>query len=493
MPTLWERKPNSPDYVIVTTDKVWGQVKEKWSSLGSPDAMCPSPKYGQPGSAQNDACRSAVGPIWDRFEETIPDLPATAPHYSISDVVPVEEVCALGYSEDPEADIGPPVNLFENPGALAQKLQEWYLRSLIPSLCQPVESPPLEGGCFCWPYFVKAKFEVRRYLSGEWEEVEARTAVYGPFRGQGWDYVEPEAGGFPGVNVYVRGQENVGGFKTGGLDTCTLGTQKYPLFGGFGYDQARAITILEVVPFTIADIDFYGLSGSVGFLPTSEFCPTPQGLPPLNDYPNTRPVYMPEPIPVFRFPAAPGCPLGEEDYMIFTVNVEGAVGPPGPPGVDGKEGKDGPTMIRRIEAIQQPLKLGETDVGAGELGGSYSIPRGCAAVEVKFKVPFVEEDLVRERRVFFDPPEGGNFRVEGSWGNAHLVMSGAEQGSLERIQFSRLVTSIYVPELPDSRNWTLVVVDKGDQGIEVWDTGLRHVLRKVGNIDDIPSYDYQGE
>lgn len=493
MPTIWERKPGAPDYVIVTTDKVWGQVKAKWNSLGSSDAMCPSPQYGQPGSPQNEACRSAVGPIWDNFEQNIPDLPETAPHYNISDIVSSDEVCALGYFDDPEADIGPAPNLFENPGALAMKLQEWYLRSLIPSLCRPKEQPPMEGGCFCWPYFVRVTGEWRSSVDGSWSSVDSTTPVFGPVRGVSWELDEPSDGSPPGVSILIKGQFNPGGIRRGSTGDCTLATQDYITAGSSFTDSVRGLAIVSVIPFTLADLDFYGIGHPGNLPPSSEFCPVPPSAPPLRDYPNTRPIYMPLPVPQFVFPAAPGCPVGQEDYLNVTINVEGAVGPPGPAGADGKEGKDGPTMIRRIEAINQPVVLGSTEPGEGSYGGVFNIPQGCAAVEVRFKVPFVEEDLVRERRVFFDPPEGGNFRVEGSWGNAHLVLSGGESGSLERIQFSRLVTSILVPEIPNSRNWSLVVVDKGDQGVEVVDSGLRHVLRRVANVEEIPTYDYQGE
>jgi hypothetical protein len=486
----WEPKPSSPPYIVISINDVWSMVENKWESLGSPDAQCPSPQFGALGSAQNNACREAVGPLWDRFKQIIPEWPKSAPHYGIVDAVPVEDICALGWTDDPEADIGPVPNLFENPGALAQKLQEWYLRSKVRDLCQRVDIPPMSGGCFCWPYFVKVSGAYIDASGGPDVPIDSTTPVWGPIRSAGHSVEYREDGSLVGTRIFVVGQANDGGFPSGNTDTCLYGSQEYNAGGYSAGIGVRNLTIVEITPFTLADMAFYGISHAALLPPSSQYCPTPTTAPPLGDYPNSKPVYMPLPVPVFRFPSAPGCPVGEEDYLIFTVNVEGAVGPPGPKGDKGEDGEGGGLIVKKVVKTQGTNVLGETVGGGGEFCLEVSVPTNCAMVEVEFLIDDSDEAVNAGRRVYFENPDMGKASIEGSFGNIHLKGGYGLSASLPRIQCSRVVTLVDVPEPLDSQNWTVYVVDKGDVGVRITDMGYRHVLRAVSNPDDVPTFDY---
>lgn len=489
---VWTPKSGAPDYVPVTTTNVWETVKNKWESLGSPEAQCPVGQFGAAGSLENEECKRRVAPLWEKFEDVFPDLPEVGPYNNLVDLVPIEEVCALGHYEDPEADIGPVPNLFENPGGLAQKLQEWYLRSLVPIYCEIAPPTAMDGACFCWPYFVNVTFRARSQYTGEWESPVGSTGIFfGPYRGVGVDVSPPNESGQWGYVIYANGSVNPGGIRFGTIHDCQIGVQKYPLASGSGYDDAELISVNSVVPLTPEDVYFYGLGYSEKGPAEDGTCPVPVVAPPLPNYPNTRGFYMPLPVPVISFPVAPGCPL-EEDNLNITINLNVDAPPAGEPGPPGKDGKEGYSMLKTIEKTSDEYVQWNVNGNAGERGGVYGLASGTAFVTIIFNVGGVTQSNYRERRVFFEPQYDDFHRKEVGLGNVYLRLSSSEDATAPRMEVSMERMLIQVPDSPVGRNWELVINDKADAGFQIVDLGYRHVLRRVSNADQIPEVEYVG-
>jgi hypothetical protein len=487
---VWQAKAGAPPYVEIRTADVWGQVKAKWQSLGSPEAQCPVGRFGAAGSLENEECKRRVAPLWDRFENVFPDLPKTGPYNNLVDLVPVEEVCQLGFYDDPEADIGDAPNLFQNPAGLAQKLQEWFLRSKIPEFCEVAPIPPLEGGCFCWPYFVTVRFITKGVGDLDWSPVnESTSPAFGPIRGVGFELTPSRNGNLPGYNIFINGQLNPGGFRYGNIQTCEIGSQRYPTAAGSGFEDVQIISVGPIVPFTVEDIDFYGLGYATAMPSGDGFCPLPDATPPLPNYPNTRGVYVPLPVPIISFPTGTGCPLPEDNLNItIELNVDAPLA--GADGAPGEKGKDGPTVIKQILKTRGSDLIGTSPPNGGTYGGVYPLPRGCAYVAIKFNVDGVTQSNYSGQRVFFSPADDYERRKEIGLGNAYLRMKNTSGMTLERMVLSMGRTLVFVPESAQELEWELVVNDKGDVGFEVEDLGHRHVLRQLDNIDDIDSLYY---
>jgi hypothetical protein len=176
--------------------------------------------------------------------------------------------------------------------------------------------------------------------------------------------------------------------------------------------------------------------------------------------------------------------------MQIVVNLNVDAPPAGPPGADGKDGKPGPTMIKTI--VEKRTKYLDSDVpmGTGARGGVFYLAKDTAFVSVRFKTFGVKASEYKERRVFFQQENDYTNRTEIDYGNAYLRLNNTENSTLERISLSMERTLIEVPPSVDGEGWGLVINDKGDVGFELWDLGLRHVLRRIENIDDIEEVSY---
>lgn len=487
---VWIPKPNAPPYIPVTQKDIWDQVRGKWTDLGSPEAQCPSPQFGAVGSVENNECRRRVAPLWENFENLIPDTPTIGPYNNLQDLVSVEEVCALGFYEDPEADIGPAPNLFTDPGGLARKLVEWYLRSKVKTYCDPVDTLPNEGGCFCWPYFVTVRYRSKTLPGAEWSEpAESRSAAFGPIRGVRLVGPIPrESGNGSDFRIVVMGQRNPGGIIYGDTGDCTLEYQDYGNSGFSNFHDVELMELVNVEPFTTADMDFYGKSYDSVPRDSDGYCPVPPVLPPLPPTPNSKPFYMPLPVPSFIFPQPDYCAPPDMPNVTFNLNVP--EGPMGPPGADGKDGKPGPTMIKTTEQVASVVTQWDIPGGTGDKGGVYNLYQDTAYVVIEFKVDGASQSNYRERRIFFEPISDDFRRKEMSLGNVYLRLSGMNDGSTERIELSHSHHLVEVPESPPGRSWVLVVSDKSDAGFRIVDMGYRHVLRRIENPDDVPSASY---
>lgn len=487
---VWKPKQGAPDYVEIRTADVWGQVKSKWERLGSPEAQCPVGQFGAAGSLENEECKRRVAPIWNRFEDVFPDLPETGPYNNLVDVVPVEEVCALGHFDDPEADIGDVPNLFSNPGGLAQKLQEWYLRSLVPTYCEIAPTSPMDGACFCWPYFWAFTFRAKLFGNADWDAPTQGSGVFfGPLRGFGVDLEPGTSFETSGYNIYAKGASNPGGFRFGTIHDCGIAVQKYSAGGGSGYVDAEILSVDSVTPFTPDDVSFYGLGYSATGPSPNGTCPLPNTAPPLPNYPNTRGVYMPLPVPIISFPVAPGCP-NQEDNLNITFNLNVDAPPAGADGERGEDGKPGPTMIQLIEKVRDSSEQYDVAGGSGDKGGVYQLRKNTALVAVEFNVDGVTQENYREKRVFFAPVPDYAHRKEVGLGNVYLRLSSSNDATLPRMEISMSRMLIHVPNSFEFTPWELVVNDKADAGFKVIDLGYRHVLRKVANPDDIEEFEY---
>lgn len=487
---VWQPKPNADPYVKITTADVLGAVKSKWQSLGSPEAQCPVGRFGAAGSLENEECKRRVAPLWDKFENVFPDLPKIGPYNNLVDLVPVEEVCQLGFFDDPEADIGDAPNLFQNAAGLATKLQEWFLRSQIPLYCEPAPIPPLEGGCFCWPYFVTVRYIVKYLGQLDYEPESSSTSpVFGPFRGAGLELTPGGDGELPGYRIYLKGQKNPGGFSYGNIQSCEIGSQEYPAAEGAGYSDCQITGVGPIRPFSLEELDYYGL-GSATALPSGDgFCPMPSASPPLPNYPNTRGTYLPLPVPIISFPTGPGCPISD-DIMNITVNLNVDAPLAGADGAPGKDGKPGPTMIKQINKIKSERDLFVVPMGQGNKGGVFSVPYGCAFMVIRFNVDGVTQENYSAQRVFFSPEQDDSRRKEIGIGNAYLRLKNSGYGTQERIVLSMGNTLIPVPEIDSIQQWELVINDKGDAGFTVVDLGYRHVIRRVDNPEDVAAISY---
>lgn len=490
---VWKPKPGAPDYVPIRTSDVWSTVKSKWTSLGSPEAQCPVGRFGAAGSLENEECKRRVEPIWNKFEDVFPDLPETGPYNNLVDLVLIEDVCALGHFDDPEADIGPAPNLFENPGGLAQKLQEWYLRSLVPLYCEIAPITALDGACLCWPYFWSCTYRTKVVGAIDWSEPSTGGGVFfGPLRGFGVDIVDSPDFGGNGYSIYANGASNPGGFRFGTINDCGIAAQKYVGLTGSGFDDAEILSINSVTPFTPEDVSFYGLGYASEGPNSAGFCPLPNKAPPLPNYPNTRGSYMPLPVPIISFPNGPGCSPSEDNLNItFNLNVDAPDA--GPPGIDGQQGKDGPTVIRTILQRRSEFQLDSFEPGQVDMGGVTRLPEDCAFVRVTFNTSGVTQENYNSRRVYFAPADDPDRRKEIGYGNAYLRLGDGYYATLERIVLSMEQTLIAIPPSVEGQRWRLVVNDKGSVGYVVTDLGLRHVLRRVRDVEGIPEWSYEGQ
>jgi hypothetical protein len=485
----YQPKAGAPPYLIIRTQDLFDAVRNKWSQLGSPEAQCPSPEYGEVGSAKNNACRSLVAPTWRSFSDNFPDTPTIGPYNNIVDAVPMEEVCQMKVFGDPENQIGPPPNLFDNPGALGQQLQRWFIESQAEVYCEPCTSTPESGACFCWPYFVEVELEVY-YASGSGStKISSRSPAWGPIYGVDKRVVYIEQDNEWRFEVFIIGQRNAGGIRNGNDLDCKFGQQEYSSAAGSGFNRVEIIGGPTVTPFTREESELYfGYASSDG--PAgADRCPKPPPSPPINLYPNSVPVYMPLPVPILRFPASDSCPTSD-DVMNFNVTYVEQPGPPGPPGEPGPPGKDGESTVRIVRKVGVARSLNAVDGGSGAFGGETLLPMDIAFVTLTWNSDGLTSES-RGPRVLFEPPYGQGDRREILCGNCYLRNERTRATLAPFIHTSMKESLIMVPDTFGSEQWILVVTDKLDIGFEVKSTGSFHLWLGWSNPDDIPKIEYR--
>jgi hypothetical protein len=485
----YEPVSGAPPYLIITTKDIFDAVKNKWSQLGSPDSQCPSPQYGAPGSAKNNACRSLVAPTWKSFSDNFPDTPTIGPYNNIVDVVPMEEVCQMKVFGDPENQIGPPPNLFKNPGALGQQLQRWFIESQADVYCEPCSSTPEEGACFCWAYFVEVEIELYPASGGPSFRLNSRSAAWGPIYGVDTRVTYVEQDNRWDFGVFVIGQRNAGGIRNGTDLDCRFGQQEYGNAGGFGYNRVEIVGGPFITPFTRADAEFYFGYASTDGPAGADRCPKAPPSPPINTYPNTLPVYMPLPVPVLRFPASDSCPTAD-DVMNFNVTYVEQPGPPGPAGEPGPPGKDGESTMRMIRKVGAARTLEIVEPGQGSFGGETELPMDIAFVTLTWNSDGLSAQS-NGPRVLFEPPYGQGDRREILCGNCYLRNKRTRATLAPFIHTSMKESLIMVPDTFGEEQWFLVVTDKLDLGYEVKSVGSFHLWQSWSNPDDIPKLEYE--
>jgi hypothetical protein len=427
----------------------------------------------------------------ENFDKNFPDTPTIGPYNNIVDAVPIEEVCQMKVFGQPENRIGPPPNLFENPGALGQQLQKWFLESQADVYCEPCPNTPGEGSCYCWPYFVTIKSKVTTQGTGTVSEGYSTSAAWGPIYGTGTRIVTINESGLLGFNVFVIGQKNPGRFSDGRFDTCEVGTQEYMNSGGSGYSDVEILEVGPITPFSVEDCELYFGYAPSGGGPTATTCPVPPREPPLGNYPNTRPVYMPLPTPAFVFPPPSGCPT-EYEPMNFIVNYIESPGAPGAPGEKGPPGPPGDSIMRTPRQKSSRRVLQDVDPGTGAYGIRARLPASIAYVNVTWKSTGLNRSS-NGPRILFEAPYGQGDRREILCGNLYLVHEPSNSVVAPYMHSSADSVMVFVPDSHGEEIWSLQVRDTFDVGFTVESLGSFYSTWKFQNPEDIPELRYEDE
>lgn len=481
--TLVPRK-DAPPYVPITMQDVWGEVKERWADMYSPEASCPVSEYGPVGSPSQTVCRKTYEETWNKIKDELPDYPSGGPYNPPVDLVSVEDICYVG--SHPEDESFP--NLFDDLGALAKRLQESWKRRNAARYCEaaPPEFPPTAGGCICMPYFVTVSYETRSTPGvGEWIPAEPSTSpVWGPISGVSVinQDISPEAP-LGGYRVVVNAQGGVLNFRNGWncrperIEAVTAASS-----GG----EARIAGGGSVFPFSVADCEFYFGQVPEGYPNLTGECPVPFPPQPSDPLPNTTPYLVPNSPPVFAFPVnGPACPE-ETDVLEIKIVYEGGAGPAGPPGADGEKGRAGETTMRRAVKLFSEVTLGESEAKPGN-DIDTSLPEGCAFVRVDWLgvLGFPKAEYPRQ---FHSSPNKGTLD-EFLLGRIFVGIEGEEGWSVPFCQASKAQSLVSIPDIP-GKQLRISVTDVVGVGVRVVDIGYRFRDFRWTNPESIPGVEY---
>jgi len=480
-------KQGAPPYVPMSIADVWGQVREQWKDMYSPEVACPVSEYGPEGGVRHRECVAAYDAAWEKVKDELPDYPKTAPYYELVDLVSVEDICYVG-SEPPPTEIP---NLLSDPGSLARYLQESWKRSVAAQYCEAPnpDSPPEYGGCFCAPYFCTVGYQTRQLGGGgeEWGEVQYSTSpAWGPIGAPtARSVTDPQSGTHAGWNILISAQEPANFFES--PYRCGRNRASVLTAAGSGQEEARIAGNFSCRPFTPAEEEFYFGGSGLSSDPLAE-CPLPAPQLPGPIYPNTAVYSVPNAPPNINFPVGgPGCPEETNLLEIRVVYLDGQ-GPPGPPGIDGEKGEDGESTMRRVVRNGGETVLAQENTGRPN-DVRCTLPDDCAYIRVDWlSVQSFPKPLFL--RQFYSSPNDGKYD-EFQLGRIFLSLGGTEGWEADYLQASKRSSLVNIPDRPGIV-YDISVTDPYGVGVAIVDIGYRWKDFRWSNPKDIPSIVYQG-
>jgi hypothetical protein len=475
---------DAPPYIPITMQDVWGEVKERWADMYSPEQSCPVDKFGPPGSPAYEICKKTLEETWDKIKDELPDYPSGGPYNPPVDLVSVEDICYVA-SHDEDSSFP---NMFQDLGALAKRLQESYKRRVAPAYCEPApqEFPPSRGGCICLPYFVTVTYEYRQEVGIDpWLLAAPSTSpVWGP------------VGGVSVVNRPVSPDNPLGGYAV----LIDSQGQRLTLFGGWNCspERIKAVTAgssggearlaggASIVPFSIADCEFYFGQAPEGYPDLTGECTVPFPPKPSPDAPNSLPFAMPTTPPVFAFPVtSPGCPE-ETNVLEIRVVYEDGIGPAGADGEKGEKGESGETTMRRpVKLFSQNTLENAPAIAGNDI--TAILPLGCVYVRIDW-VSVLEFPKAQYVRQFHESMNDGKLD-EFQLGRIYLSVAGEDGWFSPYVQASKGQTLVEVPDSPDIQ-YKISVTDVSGIGVSIVDIGYRYRDFRWQNPEDIPELEY---
>jgi hypothetical protein len=251
--------------------------------------------------------------------------------------------------------------------------------------------------------------------------------------------------------------------------------------------EARISGVGAIVPFTQADVDFYGLIVPEGYPDLTGECPRPNPPNPLPPLPNTAVYSVPNSPPNINFPViGPACPE-ETNVLEIRVVYEDGIGPQGPKGDKGDNGENGESTMRRIIKVSQEEVVGS----GGAIDGNdilTTLPLDCAYVRIDW-LGLINFPRVEYVRRFHESQLSANLD-EYQLGRIYLSVENSDGWSSPYIQASKNKTLVVIPDTPGLRH-SIVVTDVYGVGVDIVDIGYRYRDFRWENPEDIPLLEYR--